>query len=64
MTRLAKIPSCSGADQDRISDGIVTEVLDGLKESDRVVSRHSLTGAQTTTATSNPFGGGGMPRMR
>jgi HlyD family secretion protein len=47
-----------------ISDGISTEVLSGLNEGDRVVTGTVSTGAATSAATSNPFGGGGMPRMR
>jgi HlyD family secretion protein len=47
-----------------ISDGISTEVLSGLNEGDRVVTSTVSTGAATSAATSNPFGGGGMPRMR
>jgi HlyD family secretion protein len=46
-----------------ISDGISTEVLSGLNEGDKVVTGTVLTGA-TSAAGSNPFGGGGMPRMR
>jgi HlyD family secretion protein len=40
-----------------ISDGITTEVLEGLKEGDRVVTGMSESGAAPTPAT-NPFGGG------
>jgi HlyD family secretion protein len=47
-----------------ISDGISTEVLSGLNEGDRVVTGTVSTGAATSAAASNPFGGGGMPRMR
>jgi HlyD family secretion protein len=47
-----------------ISDGISTEVLSGLKEGDRVVTGMVSTGTATSAATSNPFGGGGIPRMR
>jgi len=41
-----------------ISDGIDTEVLDGLKEGDQVVTGATSTSTQTTTPTSSPFGGG------
>ncbi|MDD5138796.1 MAG: efflux RND transporter periplasmic adaptor subunit [Verrucomicrobiales bacterium] len=47
-----------------ITDGINTEVLEGLNEGDKVVTGTVSTGAPTTAATANPFGGGGMPRMR
>lgn len=40
-----------------ISDGITTEVLEGLKEGDRVVTGMTESGAAETPAT-NPFGGG------
>ena len=40
-----------------ISDGVTTEVMEGLKEGDRVVTGMSETGAAPTPAT-NPFGGG------
>lgn len=46
-----------------ISDGIYTEVLDGLKEGDPVVIGSTLANTQTTTSNSNPLGGG-FPRMR
>jgi len=46
-----------------ITDGINTEVLEGLNEGDQVVTGIVSTGAQTPGATTNPFGGG-MPRMR
>ena len=42
-----------------ITDGIYTEVLEGLSEGDKVVTGMVSTGAQTTAATANPFGGGG-----
>ena len=46
-----------------ITDGINTEVLEGLNAGDKVVTGAVSTGAQTTAATSNPFGGGGgFPR--
>src|SRR5438034_1091502 len=41
-----------------ISDGIVTEVLDGLKEGDRVVTAELTSTSSTATPPSNPFGGG------
>ena len=47
-----------------ISDGISTEVLSGLNEGDRVTTGTVSAGASTSAATSNPFGGGGIPRMR
>jgi len=40
-----------------ISDGVATEVLEGLKEGDRVVTGMTENGAAPTPA-SNPFGGG------
>jgi HlyD family secretion protein len=40
-----------------ISDGVTTEVLEGLKEGDRVVTGMTENGAASTPA-SNPFGGG------
>ena len=46
-----------------ITDGIVTEIIDGLKEGDKVVSG-STGGESQSSAQSNPFGGGGFPRMR
>jgi HlyD family secretion protein len=46
-----------------ISDGISTEVISGLNEGDRIVTGTISTGGATSTASSNPFGGGGMPRM-
>jgi len=46
-----------------ISDGIDTEVLDGLKEGDQVVTSATLTSTQTATPASNPFGGGGPRRF-
>jgi HlyD family secretion protein len=41
-----------------ISDGIDTEVLDGLKEGDQVVTSATSSSTQTTAPASNPFGGG------
>jgi HlyD family secretion protein len=46
-----------------ITDGISTEVISGLNEGDRVITGMVNAGT-TATTTSNPFGGGGMPRMR
>jgi len=46
-----------------ISDGISTEVISGLDEGALVVTGTMLNGA-TAVSSSNPFGGGGMPRMR
>ena len=40
-----------------ISDGVTTEILEGLKEGDRVVTGMTENGAAPTPA-SNPFGGG------
>src|SRR5205809_2386610 len=40
-----------------ISDGIVTEVLDGLKEGDRVVTAELTSTSSTATPPPNPFGG-------
>jgi HlyD family secretion protein len=41
-----------------ISDGIDTEVLDGLKEGDQVVTSATSSSTQNTAPASNPFGGG------
>ena len=42
-----------------ITDGVSTEVLEGLKESDTVVTSAVLPGAKSSApATTNPFGGG------
>ena len=41
-----------------ISDGVATEVLEGLKEGDRVVSGMTEGGAPSAAPASNPFGGG------
>ena len=46
-----------------ITDGIFTEVTEGLKEGDKVVTGVAQTDAQNSAASSNPFGGG-IPRMR
>jgi HlyD family secretion protein len=40
-----------------ISDGVATEIVEGLKEGDRVVTGVTESGAAPTPAT-NPFGGG------
>jgi len=47
-----------------ISDGISTEVLSGFNEGDRIVTGLALLSGSAAVAPSNPFGGGGMPRMR
>src|SRR5881392_3798843 len=41
-----------------ISDGIVTEVLDGLKEGDRVVTAELTSTTAAPSPPTNPFGGG------
>jgi HlyD family secretion protein len=46
-----------------ISDGVNTEVLEGLKEGDVVITGQITAGPAPTTAPSNPFGGGGFRRM-
>jgi len=45
-----------------ISDGVTTEVLEGLKEGDRVVTGMTESGGAPTPA-SNPFSGGGPRRF-
>ncbi len=45
-----------------ITDGIFTEVVEGLKEGDKVVSGVVSTDAPAAAQSSNPFGGGNMPR--
>jgi HlyD family secretion protein len=42
-----------------ISDGVATEVLEGLKEGDAVVTGVQETGAGATPPPANPFGAGG-----
>jgi HlyD family secretion protein len=44
-----------------ITDGIFTEVTEGLSEGDKVVTSAILPDAQTASQSSNPFGGG-FPR--
>jgi len=44
-----------------ITDGIATEIEDGVKEGDKVVASVVSSESQNTTASS-PFGGGGFPR--
>ena len=41
-----------------ISDGIVTEVVEGLKDGDRVVTAELGSGMAAPSAATNPFGGG------
>jgi HlyD family secretion protein len=41
-----------------ISDGVTTEIVEGLKEGDRVVTGMSESGAPSTTPATNPFGSG------
>jgi HlyD family secretion protein len=41
-----------------ISDGVVTEVSDGLKEGDRVVTAELSSAAPSGSPAANPFGGG------
>jgi HlyD family secretion protein len=41
-----------------ISDGIMTEVLDGLKEGDRVVTAELTSNTAAPSPPTNPFGGG------
>jgi HlyD family secretion protein len=41
-----------------ISDGVTTEVLEGLKEGDRIVTAMTESGGATSTQATNPFGGG------
>jgi len=40
-----------------ISDGIVTEVMEGLKEGDRVVTAQLTSATSSSSPASNPFGG-------
>src|SRR5215469_14557189 len=41
-----------------ISDGVVTEVVEGLKEGDRVVTAEMATKSQPASTPANPFSGG------
>lgn len=41
-----------------ISDGVVTEVLEGLKEGDRVVTAELTSSSAAPSPAANPFGGG------
>ena len=47
-----------------ITDGIVTEVIEGLQEKDVIVTGISVPGARATNAPANPFNGGGGPGGR
>ena len=42
-----------------ISDGVVTEVIDGLKEGDRVVTAELSSRSSAASTPANPFSGGG-----
>src|SRR5213596_3112076 len=42
-----------------ISDGIVTEIVEGLKEGDRVVTAENAAKSQPASTPANPFSGGG-----
>jgi HlyD family secretion protein len=42
-----------------ITDGITTEVIDGLAEKDLIVTGVSLPGVKATNAPANPFNAGG-----
>ncbi len=44
-----------------ISDGIYTEVIDGLKEGDAIVTGQTISGGSATgaAAATNPFASGG-----
>jgi HlyD family secretion protein len=41
-----------------ISDGVVTEVIEGLKEGDRVVTGELAPKCQAASTPANPFSGG------
>jgi HlyD family secretion protein len=45
-----------------ISDGVATEIVEGLKEGDRVVTGIASGSGPASNASSNPFGGGGPRR--
>jgi HlyD family secretion protein len=45
-----------------ITDGIFTEIIDGVKEGDKIVSGVVNNDSQSSASTSSPFGGGGFPR--
>lgn len=45
-----------------ISDGIATEIVEGLKEGDRVVTGVTESGGAAPTPATNPFGGGSRRR--
>jgi HlyD family secretion protein len=47
-----------------ITDGIATEVLDGLSENDVVVTGSTAPVVPTAAGAQNPFGGGGPPGQR
>jgi HlyD family secretion protein len=41
-----------------ISDGVFTEIVDGLKEGDEVITGQNMSAASAQSGASNPFGGG------
>jgi HlyD family secretion protein len=47
-----------------ITDGIFTEITDGLNEGDKVVTGSTGGETQNAAQSANPFGGGGFPRGR
>jgi HlyD family secretion protein len=46
-----------------ISDGVATEIVEGLKESDRVVTGMTESGNAAATPATNPFSGGQQRRF-
>ena len=60
----ARFTFCPAADPHRceiktgISDGVVTEVVEGLKEGDRVVTAEIAAKSQPASTPANPFSGG------
>jgi HlyD family secretion protein len=41
-----------------ISDGVMTEVIEGLKEGDRVITAESSSKSPAASPSTNPFSGG------
>src|SRR5436190_837560 len=59
QVRNAPITVQNGVTYDTVSDGVVTEVIEGLKEGDRVITAELAAKSPAASPPANPFSGGG-----